>query len=263
MNGWNMLMQRFFLFFSIVIATEAFCKDYSLNREQYYIGPEIYQAWRSKKGGTKQDGTLYGVRLGYDRLKRYGWYWGGDFLYAEGTIDGHTSQHQKLQSRMSDLSAEVRFGYTFQQKCGWQASFTPFLGVGTFVERNYLNHSSPLPLHFKNYFSYVSTGFLFWFHPLERFEAGLNFKARFPFEPRCYVSNDPGSEPVCQNIKEEAHYRVDLPLTYRLNCEGSQALSLVPFFEYREYGGHPNFPFDFVKTNFDIWGATIEYVYRI
>ena len=58
-------------------------KTYSLDP---YIGPEIYYVSRLKEGGSRQGGTLYGVRLGYDHVQRYKFYWGIDALWAKGTL---------------------------------------------------------------------------------------------------------------------------------------------------------------------------------
>lgn len=247
-----------------------FSGELSLNRRQVYVGPDWYHVSRTKKGGAKQSGNLFGIRLGYDRFKRYGWYFGEEIRYAKGTLKGHLATGEKLNSQLTDCLVEGRLGYTFQQKRGIQLSFTPFLGIGYFNEQNNFSNSSLIPIHCRTHFTYGALGFFSWAHYCN-FELGLNFTARLPYEPKCRVSNDPNHDSVTQNIKQQVQYRVELPLSYRpsdcfigryLRC-GEGVISLVPYYEYRHYGAHPNYPFNFIKTEFQIWGATLEFIYRM
>lgn len=239
-------------------------QEYNLNKQQFYIGPEWYHVKRTKSGGTKQQGHLLGGRLGYGRLKRYGWYWGGEGSYAHGRLKGHSGTGNKLRSYLADLSIEGRFGYTLQKKCGFQAACTPFVGVGYFEEKNHFVHPSPLFVHFKTHFYYVVVGFLSSLHLCDQWEIGLNFKTKIPINPKCHVSHDEDNEPMSQRIGERLHYRVELPLTYSRSSNCSPfAFALVPFFESRLYGSHPNFPYNFVKTRFENWGLTLELQYRL
>lgn len=233
--------------------------DLNLNRHALYIGPEWFHVERTKSGGTKQHGDIYGGRLGYDRLKRYGWYWGGDAYYASGDLKGHTGSGANLKSRFKDWSLEGRFGYTFQYKCGLQPSITPFIGVGYFEEKNNFVDPSPIVAHFKIRAYYTVIGFLssLYYDP---FEVGLNFKAKWPFDPRCKVTHDEDNLPMTQNITARWFYRVELPITFRFKpCSPAFAISGVPFYEFRNYGKHPNFPFNFIKTQFNNWGLRIEF----
>lgn len=237
--------------------------DLDLKRNQFYIGPEVYHVARSKEGGANQDGNMIGVRAGYDRLKRYGWYIGGDALYAYGKLNGHTGQDLKIRSHLTDISLEGRAGFTFQQKSCWKLALTPYVGGGYYIEKNHFVNPSPFHLHFKTYYPYAVGGFLFRMFPREQFEIGLNVKVRFPVDPRCRVTNDEDNEPVNQNIKERLQYRVDLPITYRICCEGPFAVVVSPFYEYRHFGGHAGFPFNYIKTQFKIWGAALLLEYQM
>ncbi len=239
--------------------------DLDLKRNQFYIGPEWYYVTRTKEGGTKQQGNLIGVRAGYDRLKRYGWYIGTDALYAYGTLDGHVGDETKtkIRSHFTDITVEGRFGYTFQQKTCYKVALTPFIGIGYMREKNHFIKPSPIQPHYDTYFPYGTIGFLSRIYPWEQIEVGLNFKAKFPFEPHCRVSHDEEIDSFIQNVKEEILYRVDLPITYRFGCQGPFAIGVVPFYEYRHYGSHPNYPSDFFKTQFSIWGMTLALDYQM
>lgn len=253
-----------FFLLTTFVSLQVHGKDLNLNRHQLYIGPEYYYMERAKEGGTKQEGNMIGVRVGYDRLKRYGWYWGADALYTVGKLSGHGGEGHKIRSEVTDMSIEGRLGYTFQQKCGFQLAFTPYVGVGGFEQRNNFIHPSPLHVHFKTHYPCASAGFLSWAQLCGNFEGGLNFKVRLPFDPKCKVSNDDDHDPVSQVIKERLQYRVEVPVTYATCfCGNNVAMSLSPFYEYRCYGGHPNFPFDFIKTEYKLWGATLEFMYRL
>lgn len=245
---------------------ECMCGGYCytpLNRHQVYIGPEIYHVRRTRHGGTEQTGTMYGVRIGYDRIKRCRIYWGGDFLYARGTLNGKSGRGSHLKSHLTDESIEGRIGYTFQKKCGIQVSFTPYIGVGYLRETNRFVSPSPIPVHFNTRFAYGAAGFLSNVPINERFEIGLNFKLKWMIDPQCKVTNDPDQDNFTQNIKQELQYRVDLPITYNFQCYQRFALCLTPFYEYRHYGTHLNFPIDFMNTKFRNYGGVLEIIYRL
>ncbi len=237
--------------------------DESLNRNQFYVGPEWYYVSRTKEGGTKQHGNALGVRLGYDRLKRFGWYVGFDALYAYGKLQGHSASKSRLSSHLTDACIEGRFGYTIQQKENYQAAFTPFLGVGYAVDKNHFTSPSPIHLHFKTRFPYGTIGFLSWIHICEQLEAGLNFKIKIPYDTTCKVTHDKENDPVTQKVADRLHYRLDLPITYRISGCPHLALCAIPFFDARNYGSHPNYPFNYIKTNLTSWGLTFELQYRM
>lgn len=225
---------------------------------QLFIGPEIYYVKRTKEGGAQQSGPLYGVRAGYERIKRYKFYWGLDGLYARGTIKGKVAD-QRLKSELIDSNVEVRMGYTFASKCGFRPSLTPFFGVGRFWEKNDYQSPSPQHFHFHNHFLYIPAGFLSHLFITENFSIGLNFKARFILEGKIKVSNDPEFGDSTQNYEEKVQYRVELPLLYETCwCDQQLGIGLTPFYEYRPYGKRVNFPFDFLETKFKLYGATVK-----
>jgi len=228
---------------------------------QLALGPEIYYVQRSKEGGTRQGGTLYGARLSYHRIKRCGWYLGGDALYATGTLSGKSGADDTIRSTFTDKYVEGRVGYTFQQKCGYELAFTPFLGYGYFWETNNFRSPSPITVHFENQFSYVPVGFLSHMYLNDNLGLGLNFTTRFLLEHEIKVTHDELFGDGELHYKEKNQYRVELPITYDF-CfyERLWRVSFEPFFEYRQYGHLANFPFDFLETKFRVYGANLQLV---
>jgi hypothetical protein len=270
------LLNTFFCFISVFFSTlyaqepyccyeqeESCCEELSLNRWEFYIGPDWFNLNRRREGGTKQNGNIYGLRAGFDRLKCFGWYIGAEVDYSSGTLKGHDRRGRSLKSQYTESMIEGKVGYTLQMRTGFQFSITPFIGLGYSVERNNFTDPSPLPIHFKTRYTYVETGFLSWMHLCEQWELGLNFKTKYPLSPKCFVSNDPVQEPMLQRIGDELFYRLELPITYRLNSEYNFAVRANPYYEYRKYGQHFNFPADFFETQFNIYGLTIEFIYRL
>lgn len=230
---------------------------------QFYLGPEIYKSCRKREGGTWQDGWLYGARGGYDYIKRYCFYIGGDVLYAEGTLDGKSAKGNKLRSHMTDASIEGRFGYTFQRKHGRHASLTPFVSAGFFSEKNNYVKPSPIPVHFHTKYSYVGGGFLSKIDITRNLEGGVNLKIRWTLDPKCYVSHDPEFDDMKQVVEERFQYRVEIPFKYQFwTCQDVFVVGAIPFYEYRQYGHRANFPFDFFETEFNIYGITLELYYQ-
>lgn len=234
------------------------------NAFQIYAGPEIYHVHRTRKGGTYQDGTVYGIKAGYERIKRYKVYFGFDALYASGILEGKSGSGNALKSHFSDTYVEGRLGYTFKSKCQFKPSFTPYGGVGYFIEENNFTHPKSTPVHFKTNYIYVALGFLSEIAIKEDFTLGFNFKVKYPYDAKCRVSHDPHFDDTTQMINEEIQYRIEVPLTYQVKRFSENSyISLVPFYELREYGYHPNYPHDFIKTKLNIYGAFIKLMYCI
>lgn len=243
---------------------DSFCllNNATLRSLKLYVGPEFYHVHRKREGGAKQDGLIYGIRAGYDRIKPSSLYLGFDVLYGKGTLDGHNAAGHCLKSKFSDISVEGRLGYTLTMKCRLQPSFSPYAGIGYFVEKNNFSKPRPTPIHFKNSYLYAAIGFLSQISITDRFDLGFNFKAKFPYEARCRVSNDPREDDSKQNIQEKFQYRAELPITYKFaECYDRFCLSVVPFYELRQYGHQPNYPCDFLETRLNIYGIQLKMMY--
>lgn len=224
----------------------------------FYVGPEAYYMRRVKEGGTKQHGVLGGVRAGYDRIKRYGLYWGIEGYYATGTLRGKSATNAKLVSRVQDSEIEGRIGYTFNRKTGFSAFFTPFGGYGYFCQRNNFRHPSPIHLHFRDHFQYAVAGFLSSLFINPCLSVGANFKVKFMIDGKSQIGNDPKFENSTLLMNNKEQYSLDLPINYAV-CfqEHIFDLSFVPFFQYRHYGGRENYPFDFIDTKFWVYGGRL------
>lgn len=238
-----------------------FKEIYCVKGNQLYLGSDIYYTERSKAGGTKQTGALYGVRAGYDYIKRYKFYLGAEALYAGGTLTGRSGKGNRLKSNYTDLYAEGRFGYTLQQKCDYRLAFTPFLGGGYYQEKNNFIRPSPISMHSKITFYYFTGGFLSQASPTPYLDVQLNFKVRYMWDPKNSINNDPEVDSCCMLIRNQRlQYRVDLPFIY--HWSSCFLLSAGPFYDYRHYGGHVNFPFDFVETTVRNYGLSLKFIYN-
>jgi hypothetical protein len=227
------------------------------------IGPEIYRVSRHREGGTRQSGNSAGVRATYDRIKRYHFYLGAQLFYGTGILRGHSGNDNAIRSRLTEKQLEGNVGYTFQMKCFPHVAFTPFVGYGYFQEINKFSPPSPLPLKFTTQFRYFSFGFLSSIYVLPCATVGINVRFKRPWETRCKVTNDPDYNTIRQIVEDKLHYRIELPLTY-FGCflRNGIELSCVPFFEQRLYGGRENYPFDFFKTRYSLYGVNIQLIYR-
>lgn len=227
------------------------------------VGPEVYHLERVRAGGTQQQGWINGFRLGLDRIKRYGWYVGGDFLYATGPLKGRTLTGRKVVSVLSDQIYEVRLGYTLQKNEWRRPFFTPFAGWGHFREINDFTPPSPLPCTFTDTFNYWTAGFLSGVNFGSLLSMGVNFKLRFMQNGQSKVTDDPLFDNVTLLMKDEMHVRLDIPVAF--NPRGTLfaiGFLLTPFFEYRHFGGREGFPFNFRETKFYLYGARFALTYR-
>lgn len=244
----------------LLICTYAFSNEHQLINHAA-LGPESYWVTRTKAGGTRQTGILWGARATFERLKRYGWYVGADILCATGTLDGKSgAENNKIRSTLTDTNVEGRFGYTLQHKSNCGFSFTPFFGIGYFRETNNFSHPTPIPVHFRNTFSYIPLGFLSHAYLNSAFGLGLNFKVRYLFQHNNKVTHDPDHKSLNIHYQENLQYRVELPLTYdQCFYHRLWRINFVPFYEYRNYGQLANYPFDFIETKLQMYGAYLQF----
>lgn len=233
--------------------------DLNLHRNELYVGPDWKHVKRKNAFNTKQHGSMVGLRFGYERWKRYGWYVGGEGYFGKGTLSGHSGGGTSLRSRFLQEVYEGRFGYTFQMKEGWQWSCTPFVGGGWLKEKNNFTSPSPLHAHFNTRYGFASFGGIFSCYPCYNVQCRLNLEARYPLSPKCFVSHDEEHDPVKQRIEERMHYIVEMPVVWRLS---SVALSAAPFYQSILYGSHPNYPFNYIKTHFEYWGIYLNLQYQ-
>lgn len=227
------------------------------------IGPELYRVNRHRAGGTKQSGNSAGVRATYDHIKRYEFYLGGQIFYGTGILRGRSGNGDRIRSRLTEKQLEGNVGYTFQAKCFPHVSFTPFAGYGYFREANKFSPPTTLTVKFITQFRYISFGFLSSVYVLPCFTVGLNARIKYPWQTRCKVTDDPDFDTIRLIVEDEIHYRIELPLTY-FGCFFNDhiELAVVPFYEYRLYGARENYPFDFFKTKYTLYGANVQLIYR-
>lgn len=232
------------------------------------LGPEIYFMQRKKEGGSHQSGNLYGVQLKYDRIRRSAIYWGGNAQWAAGTLTGHTALGGELKSHKRDSEIEGRIGYTWKRKLGCNFWLTPFIGGGYFEGTNRFIYPSPSEYKLRGNIPYLLGGFLSRFDIKPCFSIGLNFKAKYSVGARNYVIDDARNsvgdgrrveiEKERLIIEDKFFYNVELPLFFDFCCYGKRAeISLVPFYNFRHYGAHDNFPHNFIEARFHMYGARL------
>lgn len=233
-----------------------------LPNNQIWIAPEFYHMQRHREGGTKQDGFLYGGRLAYERIHGKKFYVGVEGAIATGNLEGHSSIGQKLRSRFTDKSVEGRIGYTFQFNTCYTPWLTPYIGYGHFWETNKYQRPKDLQIHFYNDFSYVPIGFLLQLNLQPHWSVGLNFKCRVLIDSQVKSKRDSIYGNTTLHYKQKLQYRIELPLSYYAFCFCHPIrLTIEPFYEYRRYGTQPNYPFDFLDTKFNNWGANFQIGY--
>jgi hypothetical protein len=234
------------------------------NPHRFGLGPEVYFAERRKEGGSEQHGLLYGFRMTYDRVRPWGLYWGIDGHYAHGRLKGHSGRGASLNSNFEVGEVEARFGYAMDFKCRLRPWILPFMGVGYITHVNRFLPPVMLPVRFNISYEYIATGLALGIWLAPQWDVQLVLKAGFPFNMRCKVTNDPSFNDLKQLIDEEVQYWVDLPITYHRCFNGHPvAISLVPFFRYRRFGGREGFPFDFIDTRFQFYGARLLFELRL
>lgn len=228
---------------------------------QCYFGEESYYLWRTREGGSKQRGRLDGIHTGIDRIKRYGWYIGADYQYATGLLNGRGSNDTKLHSHFTDKIVEGRAGYTLKKRGEKKPFFTPFLGWGYFHEVNNFLPPSQSIYKSTDVFNFAVVGFLSGTNITTLISVGINFKARFMQNAKSKITDDPDGDNVKLKMEDEILCRLDIPITF-MPCSSFFKLGgqLMPFYEFRHFGGREGYPFNFRDTKFQIVGLRLALV---
>jgi len=227
-----------------------------------WVGPEVYHFKRQRDGGTSQSGAISSIRVGLDRIKPHGVYIGADYFYAAGRLKGHTGSGTVLRSDLHDHIFEARLGFTYQQNECRKSFFTPFGGWGSFCEINNFTSPSPLQCTFTDTFNYIVIGFLSGVNFQALLSMGIDFKVKFMLDGQSKVTDDPLFEDITLKMENEIQCRLDLPITYNpCNSLFGLAFQLVPFYEFRHFGGREGYPFDFKDTKIYLYGAKFAFSY--
>ena len=245
-------------------AIEAHASDFWCIRGPHSltVGPEVYYTHRTREGGSKQKGVLYGGEFCYERLRRSALYWGVEGYYAAGTLKGHDGVDRKIRSKKQDMEIEGRLGYSLKWCWSIPISFTPYFCGGYFQEINQFVEPTPLTYKIKDYFPFIGAGFLSRFYVTPTFSVGVNFKANYMLGAKSRITDSSLDESIRLIIEDKFFYEVELPLTYSYCIRSCQwETSFVPFFRYRQYGHHEGFPFDYLETRYQIYGAKLLWRY--
>ncbi|MCH9610413.1 MAG: hypothetical protein S4CHLAM81_12840 [Chlamydiales bacterium] len=220
------------------------------------VGPEVYYLRRQRAGGTKQTARMDGIFVDYDRLHRYSWYFGGSYSYAQGRLKGHSGSQSDILSTLTDKLWELRFGYNFQRRGESGYFVAPYGGYGRFDEVNDFHPPTPLLFKFHNSFNFVSVGFLSGVNLSPLFSMWINFKMKFMLNGETKVTDDPVMGDSTLLMNNEVLARIEVPLIFsppsvRMGLE----FVMEPFYEFRHYGGREGFPFDYIDTKYNLYGA--------
>ncbi|MBJ7449739.1 MAG: hypothetical protein JHC93_05210 [Parachlamydiales bacterium] len=265
------MIQRKFIGFSFSL----FLACSSLFSNTHYtndieLGAVGYNLTRTKTGGTKQKGLLTGLIVNYDRIKRNSFYLGADAYWAKGDMHGHSGSGRILKSIITDIEAEGRVGFTIRSKGEKKPFFTPFVGYGYFRETNQFKAPYPMTITYNDSFDYYAVGFVSGINVCKDFSVGINVKWKWMNEGTCKISNEPiddYTDPSTANpeliIESQWQYTIEMPLDFHPKKWSKRCwLNLVPFYEYRHFGGRENFPSDYIDTQERILGARLTFLFR-
>jgi hypothetical protein len=223
-----------------------------------YFGGEGYYLKRKLETGTRQEGSLYGIRLTHERVRPWSWYWAAEGHWARGHLDGHSSRHFPIRSEMTDVDVEGRLGFTL--RC-CRLLLTPIVGIGYFSESNDFKPPTPLVVLVRTHVGYVPLGIVSRFYLRPRLSIGLDAKALLPFDGQAKVC-DPELGESRLNFDPRIDYAIELPIRYRL-CGRARNLELLLalFWRARSYGRHCGVTHDFYETRITIGGARLQLGY--
>jgi hypothetical protein len=256
----------FFNFFFLVVLliflpdqAESFTLWPVTGPHRLFIGPEFYYAQRTREGGSKQTGWLYGGHATFERRKHCGLYYAIDAYYAIGNLKGKTASGSTLKSEICEREIEGRLGYSLTFNKTKKYTLIPYCGYGDFYSSNDFKRPSPIIYEDQIRFQYGVAGFDASFFPSQYLECGINFNAKYMIEGKCKVKDDPDFDDINQIIESKIQYEVDLPFRYYTCWKNRRIVAIIaPFYRFQHYGGRMNWPFDFIDTKFSIYGAKLQ-----
>lgn len=229
---------------------------------RYTIGPEMFYTYRTRDGGSWQDGAVAGGQIKYERFRRSALYWAALYTAGYGELSGEDGGGDPIRSRLFQQDAEGRLGYNFQWKNSWKPYILPFVGYGYFFQRNSFMNNAPVQINLTNQFCYTALG-LQWGFNLTRYTT-FSFlgKADWMVDGTQELSGAAVDERVTLSMEEKWQFTIELPIEHHRRLDRC-CLFLVatPFMRLRHYGGMAGFPFDFAETRFREFGARISVGY--
>ncbi len=229
---------------------------------QAWVAPQALYVKRTREGGAWQTGAMGGVELGYERLYRNAPYWGIDGYTTYGCLTGRDGADNQIKSHLIDNFVEGRVGYTLRCRSLWKLTFTPTIGYGYFHQTNHFVDPSPIDVKIRNTFHFSSVGFIASIEPNQCWQLSTRFKAHWLVEGKSTILDDPEEGDVVLPMQDEWQFVAEFPISYRKNW-GKHCFNFrfTPFYRHRHYGGQPGFPFDFMDTKYNLWGASLGITY--
>lgn len=222
----------------------------------FSVGIETSHMKRMRNGGAQQNGRMNGVHLSYEHLEQL--YLGANYFNGRSKLKGHSGRQRAIASILTDEIYEGRIGYSFISDSHLFALFT---GYGYFYEVNDFNAPTPIQTKCIESYKYIPLGFLSGVYFSSLVSMGVNFKVMFMQNAESKITNDPFREDISLTMNEEINIRVEVPMKYspqttHLNLN----FSLIPFYEFRHYGGREGDPFNYIDTKFTLLGARVALV---
>jgi len=211
---------------------------------------------RARDGGSQQDGTLVGSTCSLVRKPKKGIYF--SFLYRneEGDLYGKTGLGDELVSHKRDQTLEGTFGYSLPlKKC---FTCTPFLGKGRLVAKNFFRDPSPIDACYDVRYNYFAYGMRFDWQMKANICSALVIKGIFSDGAVCKVRDfEEGN--IALIVEDNPSCDIELPIEYTIRgFHGHLRIGVTPFYRYRHWGGHENYPYDFFDTKFYILGSVLN-----
>ena len=227
------------------------------------FGPIAFYFKRDRVSGSRQEGGLYGIYVQYERIQPSAFYWGIDYYFAVGELNGTGSFGDALTSDFKEWEVEMHAGYTWPLFCMRPILITPFGGLGYYEAENQFVPPSMVSWEYDTNYSFATFGLLVRIGLSCRWVIGVRAKGRYTFHPRCKVKGDPINGTVVQLIENEMHYSVELPIEYACFDDGRDfEVIFAPFYGFRKLGGRENFPADFYTTDYTLLGARLQMLCR-
>ena len=84
----------------------------------------------------------------------------------------------------------------------------------------------------------------------------IDVKMKFMLNGKTKVSNDPVMGDATLLMNNQVLARISVPLIFSPPCVRMGLEFVVdPFYEFRHYGGREGFPFDYIDTKYNLYGA--------
>ncbi len=206
-----------------------------------YIGPDIfyrdYHENLKTPGKSDESGSLVGFQTGYDYIKHFSAYVGGDLRFSSGKTDYDGAvvnlstfeikpHHSKTDNTF--FNVEGRLGYTLGIPKETSVYLSPFGGIGWFYWKRDIGYLEEYQ------WKYYAFGLRFLYQVTRLIDIGINLKLMKMFDSS--IKMDENFTDVTLKLGNKLQGEIELPMSCAIPQYSHIDIRIVPYYRSQDIG---------------------------